>query len=105
MKNTRATGLAVMAAYISCIVCVLADGFEEAALKRGSSFMRLSKPRVRAEIETIQNALDKASKVGSVAMWLTVCEAVMIPRTIMKNIMAIVVPRPFSPESSEANEK
>ena len=59
MKNTRATGLAVMAAYISCNVCVLADGFEEAALKRGSSLMRLSKPKVRAEMETIQNALDK----------------------------------------------
>src|SRR5574341_1108234 len=78
MKNTRATGLALIAVYISRIVCVLEAGFEEEWSKRGSSLMRLSRPKVKAEMETIQNALDKASKVGSVAIRLTVCEAVII---------------------------
>src|ERR1700752_5245437 len=105
MKNTRATGLAVIAEYISRNVCVLDVWFDDELLKRGSSLMRLRRPKVKAEMETIQNAFDKASNVGSVAKRLTVCEAVIIPMTIMKNIMAIVVPRPFSPESSEASEK
>src|SRR5262245_35839891 len=105
MKNTRVIGLATMTAYVSRNVWVLERESAEEFLKRGSSLMSPNNPIIRADKAIIHKALDINSKVAYAATWLTVWDAVMIPSTIMKNMIAIVVPRPFSPDISDASAK
>ncbi|MCK7519345.1 MAG: hypothetical protein MZV64_17275 [Ignavibacteriales bacterium] len=66
---------------------------------------RPSRPNVRAEAATMRKARSRAtrSKVGT--RRLRAMPVAIKPMTMTVNMVAIVFPRPFSPESSEARER
>ena len=74
-------------------------------LKGGSSLMRPISPNVSAEPATIRKARSRVtgSNVGTIRLRLI--PVAINPMTMSVNMVATVLPRSFSPESSEASER
>ena len=67
--------------------------------------MRPSRPKVKAEAATMRKARFNTSGIYVGTMRLRLIPVTIKPMTMIVNMVAMVLPRPFSPESSEASER